>query len=78
MKRIDKVQNALQKLSVKVVNQIETNEKFGISAKEIEEVTNIARANVSLELNNLVKQKKALKIKSYPVNTLMYRLLRLA
>ena len=49
------------------VNEEIILEEQGSSATELAETLGITRANASLELNNLVRQKRAIKIKSYPV-----------
>lgn len=66
MKRIDKV---YQKLLSNLGNLPEEELLLlqGLAAKEIADQLKMERSNVSFELNNLVRAKKVLKIKTFPV-----------
>ena len=66
MKRLEKVYQQLVN-NWENVNEEIILEEQGSSATELAETLGITRANASLELNNLVRQKRAIKIKSYPV-----------
>lgn len=69
MKRIEKVYQEL----VDIWQDCEKQDfliKKGSSANEIAERLDLTRANTSLELNKLVREKRVLKIKSYPVGYL--------
>lgn len=57
MKRIDLIFNKLKELG----------QSQGISAKEIAEALDLDRSNVSRDLNQLVNNNKAIKIKGKPV-----------
>lgn len=69
MKRLEKVYQQLvnnwENVSEKMILEVQ-----GSSATELAETLGITRANASLELNNLVRQKRAIKIKRYPVRYL--------
>lgn len=66
MKRIDRVYSELMNVwkSVSMEKLMSTQ---GSSASEIASYLDLTRSNVSLELNNLVRIKKVIKIKGYPV-----------
>lgn len=66
MKRIDKIYHQLMhnfhESSLDHLLKVQGN-----SAKEIAQQLKIERSNVSFELNNLVRSKKVIKIKTFPV-----------
>lgn len=74
MKRIEKVYQALLDIWQECEKQ-DFLMKPGSSAKELAEQLNLTRANTSLELNKLVREKRVLKIKSYPVGYLPIKVL---
>lgn len=66
MKRIDKIYNYIIENSSKFnINNIKN--KIGFSSSEISDKLNILRNNVSMELNELLRQDKIIKIKNRPV-----------
>lgn len=66
MKRIDKIYHQpLDNFREKNINQLLKIQ--GNSAKEIAGQPQMERSNVSFELNNLVRAKKVIKIKTFPV-----------
>ncbi|MEC3605832.1 sigma 54-interacting transcriptional regulator [Bacillus glycinifermentans] len=66
MKRIDKIyRRLLHNFREVTLNQLLKIQ--GNSAKEIAEQLKMERSNVSFELNNLVRSKKAIKVKTFPV-----------
>ncbi|CUH97613.1 hypothetical protein P22_3745 [Propionispora sp. 2/2-37] len=66
--RKDKVLKILLQFTEPVVNEIITaNDKIGFSAKDIADSLQLLRNNVSMELNILVREKKAVKITGKPV-----------
>lgn len=66
MKRIDKIYQYLSDYWNSQTDDMLQN-NLGSTAKEISNELKIARSNVSAELNNLVRNEKVVKIKSYPV-----------
>ncbi|WP_213818201.1 sigma-54-dependent transcriptional regulator [Garciella nitratireducens] len=66
MKRIDKIYNCLVEKS-KTLTLQNLKEKKGFSAGEISADLGILRNNVSMELNNLLRQDKIIKLKGRPV-----------
>ena len=69
MKRIDRVYRELENAWSK--DKVDrTTEEHGSTAEEISKILGITRANTSSDLNQLVRLKKAVKIKSYPVRYL--------
>ncbi|WP_414841389.1 sigma 54-interacting transcriptional regulator [Enterococcus saccharolyticus] len=74
MKRIEKVYQALLNIWQECEKQ-ELLMKSGSSAKELANQLNLTRSNTSLELNRLVREKRVLKIKSYPVGYLPIKVL---
>lgn len=69
MKRLEKVYQQLVD-NWKNVDEETIVEVQGSSAMELANVLGITRANASLELNNLVRQERVIKVKSYPVRYL--------
>ncbi len=66
LKRIDKIYNYIFENSQKITkNDLNTN--VGFTSSEISEKLNILRNNVSMELNELLRQGKIIKIKVRPV-----------
>lgn len=66
MKRIDRIFQYL--LEVWGDSRVEDLQKqAGSTAKEVSQALEIARSNVSAELNKLVRDERVVKIKSYPV-----------
>lgn len=69
MKRIDKVyQKLLEEWEASTKEHL--LKKQGSSASDLAEQLALTRSNTSLELNKLVKLRKAIKVKTYPVNYL--------
>ncbi|MCV3296837.1 MAG: sigma 54-interacting transcriptional regulator [Oenococcus sp.] len=69
MKRIDKIERSLNDSWVQqTIDQ--AKKRPGSTAEELAAQTQVSRANCSLELNKLVRLKKAVKIKSFPVRFL--------
>lgn len=66
MKRIDRIYKYLTDFW-KDQSIEEIQRQPGSTAKELSEKLSIARSNVSAELNNLVRDEKVVKVKSYPV-----------
>lgn len=66
MKRIDKIYHQLlDNFRESTINQLLKVQ--GNSAKEIAQQLQMERSNVSFELNNLVRSKKVIKVKTFPV-----------
>lgn len=66
MKRIEKVYKKVSEVwEQRSKNDVLTEE--GSTAQEIANDLELGRANVSLELNRLVREQKLIKVKSYPV-----------
>lgn len=66
VKRIDRIYNCL-KQKCEAMNLEQLEKKQGYSAIELAEELNILRNNVSMELNNLLRTDKIIKIKGRPV-----------
>ncbi len=66
MKRIEKIYDHLKRKSLQFNREL-LKEKGGFEASQIAEELDILRNNVSMELNNLVRQDKVIKIKGRPV-----------
>ncbi|OXT05739.1 hypothetical protein CE561_12670 [Thermoanaerobacterium thermosaccharolyticum] len=60
MKRKEMVFEKLKELCMKKYKNLgnKTLKRFGFSAQELSEILNLDRANVSKDLNELVKEKK--------------------
>lgn len=69
MKRIDRIFQYLNDLWETDTLEVDSQE-VGSTAKEIAEGLEMARSNVSAELNKLVRDEKVIKIKTYPVRYL--------
>lgn len=66
LKRIEKVYKKVSEVwEQRSKNDVLTEE--GSTAQEIANDLELGRANVSLELNRLVREQKLIKVKSYPV-----------
>ncbi|HBT49504.1 MAG: PTS system transcriptional activator [Caldanaerobacter subterraneus] len=65
LSRKDRIYQKLRELTLSL--QFGDNDKIGFEAIYISKLTGIDRANVSRELNKLVKERKAIKIKGKPV-----------
>ncbi len=68
MKRIDKVEQALQQIWQNKSQEVLLN--GGSSAREIADQLMITRSNASGDLNLLVREERVIKIKQYPVRYL--------
>ncbi|NLJ93989.1 MAG: sigma 54-interacting transcriptional regulator [Clostridiaceae bacterium] len=66
MKRIDRILEALKEATQEWKFE-DLSTKIGFSASEIATQLNLTRANVSNDLNQLVREKQVLKVKTYPV-----------
>ena len=66
MKRSEKIYEYIAKKTEKF-NRENLEEKIGFSATEISHNLDILRNNVSMELNELLRQDRIIKIKSRPV-----------
>lgn len=66
MKRIDKIYNHLKEKTSKLTLK-EIEEGSGFTASEIAEELGMLRNNVSMELNELIRQNKVVKLKGRPV-----------
>ena len=66
MKRSEKIYEYISGKTEKF-NRENLEEKIGFSAAEISQSLNILRNNVSMELNELLRRDKIIKIKSRPV-----------
>lgn len=66
MKRIDRILEALKEATQEWKFE-DLSTKIGFSASEIATQLNLTRANVSNDLNQLVRERQVLKVKTYPV-----------
>lgn len=67
MKRIDKIYRRVSLHHFREVSPDQLLQMQGLSAKDIAQELQMERSNVSFELNNLVRAKRAIKVKTFPV-----------